>query len=236
MNEQIASQQVLTAEQLEELQRAFVLKVYSWMAAGLMITGIVSLVTVQTPALLELIFSGRWTFMILLGAQLGIVVWLSARVEKMSAAAATTSFIVYSGLTGLTLSAIFLVYTLESLASTFFVAAGTFGATAAFGYFTKRDLTGVGGFMAMGLIGLVIASVVNIFLNNTTLYWITTYIGVLIFVGLTAYDTQKVKMMAGVSQQGGEVEQKGAIMGALRLYLDFINLFLMLLRLLGNRR
>jgi uncharacterized protein len=228
--------QMITAEQAEDLQRAFVTKVYSWMMAGLMITGIVALLTIQVPALLELIFSSRFAFMGIVIAQLGLVIWLSARVEKMSAATATMVFLGYSALTGLTLSVVFLAYTSASLATTFFVTAGTFGAMSAYGYITKRDLTSMGSFMMMGLIGVVLASVVNIFLNNSTIYWVTTYIGILIFVGLTAYDTQKIKEMSGVSLQGGEIEQKGAIMGALRVYLDFINLFLMLLRVMGNRK
>jgi FtsH-binding integral membrane protein len=145
-------------------------------------------------------------------------------------------FVGYSALTGLTLSVIFLVYTAESLATTFFVTAGTFGLMSAYGYVTKRDLTGLGSFLMMGLIGMVLASVVNMFFNNSTVYWITTYIGILIFVGLTAYDTQKIKQMSALGLEGGEMEQKGAIMGALRLYLDFINLFLLLLRLMGNRK
>jgi uncharacterized protein len=236
MNDKLITPQAVTAEQAEELQRAFVVKVYSWMLAGLMITGIVALFTIQIPAVLELILSSRVTFFGLAIVQLGLVVWLSTRIEKMSASTATVVFLGYSALTGLTLSIIFLAYTAASLASTFFVVAGTFGAMSAYGYVTKRDLTGFGGFLTMGLIGLIIASIVNLFLKNSTVYWITTYIGILIFVGLTAYDVQKIKAMSQVSSSGGEIEQKGAIMGALRLYLDFINLFLMLLRLMGNRK
>jgi uncharacterized protein len=228
--------QMITVEQAEDLQRAFVTKVYSWMMAGLMVTGIVALFTIQVPGLLELVFSNRFVFFGIMLAQLGLVIWLSARVGKMSAATATMVFLGYSALTGLTLSVVFLAYTSASLATTFFVTAGTFGAMSAYGYITKRDLTSMGSFLMMGLIGVVLASVVNIFLNNSTIYWITTYIGILIFVGLTAYDTQKIKEMSGISLQGGDVEQKGAIMGALRLYLDFINLFLMLLRVMGNRK
>jgi hypothetical protein len=235
MNEQMTTQMV-TAEQAEELQRTFVVKVYGWMMAGLMVTGIVSLLTLYTPGLIELIFSSRWVYLGLFVGQLGLVVYLSARIEKMAAATATMVFIGYSALTGLTLSLIFLIYTAESLASTFFVTGGTFGVMSAYGYITKRDLTGMGSFLMMGLIGMIIASFVNMFFNNSTLYWITTYIGILIFVGLTAYDTQKIKQMSGLALEGGEVEQKGAIMGALRLYLDFINLFLLLLRVMGNRK
>lgn len=235
MNEQMTSRMV-TAEQAEEVQRAFLVKVYGWMTAGLMMTGIVSLLTIYTPGMLGFVFSSPLIYFGLFIAQLGLVIYLSARIEKMTAATATMVFIGYSALTGLTLSVIFLLYTAASLATTFFVTAGTFGLMSAYGYTTKRDLTGLGGFLMMGLIGIILASVVNMFLNNSTVYWITTYIGVFIFVGLTAYDTQKIKEMGGIALDGGEVEQKGAIMGALRLYLDFINLFLLLLRLMGNRR
>lgn len=236
MNEQGVTSSTVTAEQAQELQRAFVAKVYGWMMAGLMVTGIVALLTINTPALLELILSSRWTFLGLVFGQLGLVIWLSARVEKMSASTATLVFVAYSALTGLTLSLVFLLYTAASLATTFFVTAGTFGAMSAYGYITKRDLTSFGSFLMMGLIGVVLASVVNLFLNNETVYWITTYVGILVFVGLTAYDTQKIKEMSGIVSQGEEAEQKGAIMGALRLYLDFINLFLLLLRVMGNRK
>ncbi len=235
MNEDMTTRMV-TAEQAEELQRAFIVKVYGWMTAGLMITGMVSLLTLYTPGLAELVFSSSWAFLGLIVVQLGMVVYLSARIEKMSAATATIVFVGYSALTGLTLSLIFMLYTAASLAATFFVTAGTFGLMSAFGFVTRRDLTGLGSFLMMGLIGLILASVVNIFLDNSTVYWITTYIGIFIFVGLTAYDTQKIRQMGGLALEGGEVEQKGAIMGALRLYLDFINLFLLLLRLMGNRR
>lgn len=235
MNEQVTTRMV-TAEQAEELQRGFVVKVYGWMMAGLMVTGVTSLLILYTPGLLDLIFSSRWVYIGLFVAQLGLVVYLSARIEKMSAATATMVFIGYSALTGLTLSVIFLVYTAASLATTFFVTAGTFGLMSAYGYVTRRDLTGFGSFLMMGLIGMVLASVVNMFFSNSMVYWITTYIGIFIFVGLTAYDTQKIKQMSGLALEGGEIEQKGAIMGALRLYLDFINLFLLLLRLLGNRK
>ena len=236
MNDELVHQRMVSAEEAEELQRAFVVRVYGWMAAGLIVTAIMALVTVQSPLLLEMIFSNKIIFFGLIAVQLGLVVWLSARIEKMSAVTATFVFMGYSALTGLTLSVVFLAYTLSSLASTFFVTAGTFGAMSAYGYLTKRDLTSMGSFMTMGLIGLVIASVVNIFFNNETIYWITTYVGVLIFVGLTAYDTQKIKALSLASMESGEVEQKGTILGALRLYLDFINLFLLLLRLLGRRK
>jgi len=235
MQDRLTNPVILPAEQAEEFQRAFLVKVYGWMMAGLLVTSILALLTVQTPALLELVFSNRIVFFGLIIAQLGLVIWLSARVEHMSAVTATSVFLGYSALTGLTLSMIFLAYTEASLASTFFVTAGTFGIMSAYGYFTKRDLTGLGSFLMMGLIGIVLASLVNMFFQNSMVYWITTYIGILIFVGLTAYDTQKIKAMA-LSLAEGEAAQKGAIIGALRLYLDFINLFLLLLRVMGSRR
>lgn len=226
----------IPAEQEEEIRRQFVLKVYGWMTAGLVLTGVFAIMTVSSEEILQLLFANRFTFLILVGIQFGLVIWLSARVQKMSAMTATMVFCGYSALTGVVLSAVFLAYTAGSLASTFVVTGATFGATAAYGYVTRRDLSGLGGFMTMGLIGLIIASVVNIFLHSETIYWITTYVGILIFVGLTAWDMQKIKGMSLVALEGGETEQKGAIIGALSLYLDFINLFLLLLRLLGRRR
>ena len=236
MEDQMMTQQVLTAEQAEEVQRAFMLRVFGWMTAGLMITGIAAIETVNTPAILEFIFTNKIVYIGLIIAQLGLVVWLSARIERMSAMTATMVFIGYAALTGMTLSSVFLNYTLSSIGSTFFVTAGTFGVMATYGALTRRDLTSLGSFMMMGLIGLLMASLVNMFLQNETVYWISTYAGVLIFVGLTMYDAQKIKAMSVLSLQGAEIEQKGAIMGALRLYLDFINLFLLLLRILGRRK
>jgi FtsH-binding integral membrane protein len=169
-------------------------------------------------------------------AQLGLVVYLSGWIQNMSASKAMGIFILYSGLTGLTFSFIFLAYTMSSIASTFMVTAGTFAAMSIYGYTTKKDLTSWGSFLFMGLIGIIIASVVNIFLGSETIYWLVTYAGVLIFVGLTAYDTQKIKEMNILGNEGTEEDTKEAISGALRLYLDFINLFLMLLRIMGDRR
>lgn len=236
MNEQWMNPQSISAEQVEEIQRSFVLKVYSWMMAGLMVTGIMALFTVNFDPLLQFVVTFRFGMLGLVAVQLGLVVWLSARVEKMSATTATMIFLGYSALTGVTLSVLFIIYTAASLATAFFTTAGMFGVMSAYGYMTKRDLTGLGTFLMMGLVGLVIASIVNMFLQNSTVYWITSYIGIFIFVGLTAFDAQKIKAMSQLSLQGGEAEQKGAIIGALRLYLDFINLFLLLLRVMGNRR
>ena len=236
MNENDMAPLTIPAGQAEDIQRRIITKVYGWMTAGLLVTAVSASLTLTSGAILPLLLSSRWMFIGLIALQLGLVIWLSARVQSMTAITATLVFCGYSALTGVTLSTIFLLYTAESLASTFFVTAGTFGATAAFGALTKRDLSGMGGFMTMGLFGLIIASVVNMFLQNDTIYWLTTYVGILIFVGLTAYDMQKIKAMSLTVLDGGETEQKGAIIGALSLYLDFINLFLLMLRLLGRRK
>lgn len=226
----------VTAEQVRAEQAAFMTQVYGWMTTALLITAVVSLFTAGSETLLSLIFGNRLVFYALLFGELGLVWYLSASIQRLSATTATAMFILYSILNGLTLASIFLLYTGGSIASTFFVTAGTFGAMSAYGYFTKRDLTSWGGFLLMALIGLILASIVNIFLQNETLYWIATYAGVLIFVGLTAYDTQKIKEMNVIGNAGTDEDRKEAIMGALTLYLDFINLFLYLLRLLGRRR
>ncbi|HPW44870.1 MAG TPA: Bax inhibitor-1/YccA family protein [bacterium] len=222
-------------ESKSSVQR-FVTKVYGWMCAALLTTGFVSYYVVSNEALLRRIFQSPGTLMILVIAQLGLVIGLSAAINKLSTTVATAMFFLYSALTGITLSSIFLVYTHESLTSTFVITAGTFGAMSFYGYLTKKDLTSMGNLAFMGLIGIIIASVVNIFVKSTFIYTATTYIGVLVFVGLTAYDAQKIKQMARFLNPESSEEQKGAIIGALRLYLDFINLFLMLLRLLGRRR
>ncbi|MCE1187900.1 MAG: Bax inhibitor-1/YccA family protein [Ignavibacteria bacterium] len=221
---------------IARIQRAFLAKVYGWMGLGLLLTALVSIITVSNSAILEAVIGTRITFLLLLVAELGVVVFLSARINRMSSSAAAASFIIYAVLNGLTLSVIFLVYTASSIASTFITAAGMFAVMAVFGYTTKRDLNGMGSFMMMGLIGIVIASFVNIFLASSGLSWIISFIGVIVFTGLTAYDTQKLKAMAYVMTEGNEAAVKGSIFGALQLYLDFINLFLFLLRLLGDRR
>jgi len=165
-----------------------------------------------------------------------LVLILSAAISRMQSSTGILLFFLYSALNGLTLSVIFLAYTRASIANTFFVTAGTFGAMSFYGYTTQRDLTSWGSFLFMGLIGIILASVVNIFLRNEMVYWVVTYAGVLIFVGLTAYDTQKLKAMAMAGFADEETERKTAVLGALTLYLDFINLFLMLLRIMGSRR
>jgi hypothetical protein len=214
----------------------FLARVYGWMTAGLALTALASMFTLSSEALLQLIFGNRMVFYGLIIAELGLVVALSAAINRISAATATLLFLVYSALNGVTFAAIFLIYTQSSIASTFFVASGTFAAMSCYGYLTKRDLTGWGSFLFMGLIGIIIASLVNIFLHSEMIYWITSYIGVFVFVGLTAYDTQKIKQIGQAGFADAEQQKKSAILGALRLYLDFINLFVMLLRVMGNRR
>lgn len=215
----------------------FIRSVYNWMAIGLALTGFIAYYVANTPALLNLILGNRILFFGLIIAELALVFTISARVHRMQASTATALFVLYSALNGATLSFIFIIYTSASIASTFFVCAATFIACSIYGWTTKRDLTSMGGFLMMGLIGIIIASLVNLFIRSSAMHMIISYIGVLVFVGLTAYDTQNLKAMA-VSQPsdvGASAIRKGAILGALKLYLDFINLFLMLLRILGNR-
>lgn len=224
--------------QVQVRVNAFIRSVYNWMAAGLAITGVVSYYVANSPALFNLIFGNRLVFFGLIIAELVMVFTLSSRIAKMNPATATMVFIAYAVLNGATLASIFLLYTSASITSTFFICAATFGACSVYGMTTRRDLTSMGQFMAMGLIGIIIASVVNLFVRSSGMAMIVSYIGVIIFVGLTAYDTQKLKQMALSQPDGLEagVVRKGAIMGALSLYLDFINLFLMLLRILGSSR
>ena len=226
-----------TQTQVQVRVNSFIRSVYNWMAIGLGITGFVAYYVANTESLQQLIFGNRILFFGLIIAEFGLVIAISARIQKMQASTATALFVLYSALNGATLSMIFLIYTASSITSTFFICAGTFVACSIYGWTTKRDLTSVGGFMAMGLIGIIIASVVNIFLRSSAMYMIISYIGVIVFVGLTAYDTQHLKNMAATQPDGLEagVVRKGAILGALKLYLDFINLFLMLLRIFGNR-
>lgn len=225
-------QQLYTQQaELIEVQKAFMQKVYTWMVGALTITGSIAYVISSKTGLIESIYP---YFTLLVIAQLGVVIFLSARINKMTSSTAFILFTLYSVLNGVTFSVIFEVYTASSIASTFFVTAGTFAAMSLYGWFTKKDLTSMGSFLYMALIGLIIASVVNMFFASSVMYWVITYAGVLIFVGLTAYDTQKIKKMS-VEFHDNESHNKGAVIGALTLYLDFINLFLYLLRILGNR-
>jgi FtsH-binding integral membrane protein len=221
--------------QTEIDERTFISQVYLWMTTALVVTAIVA-AWISSNTLLVYQLVGSPLFWILLIGELVMVFGLTLLIRRMSATVATLVFFVYAALNGVTLSLIFLVYTDASITSTFLVTAATFGAMSIYGYFTKRDLTVFRSFLIMGLIGFVIASIINLFLNSTTVYWIITYIGILIFVGLTAYDTQKLKRLASGGFASGEMERKASILGALTLYLDFINLFLLLLRVLGARR
>lgn len=230
------NQFALTNEEYKELQRQFILKVFGWMAIGLLLTGMMAWLTVHSQAMLEFIFGNRLVYFGLIIAQLGSVVWLSARVQKMSATAVTAVFTAYTVMTGMTLASVFLLYTAASIQTTFFITAATFGTMFTYGAVTKNDLTSLGSFMTMGLIGVVIASVANMFMKSEAIYWITSYVGVLVFICLTAYDAQKIKAMSIASLHGSEAAQKSAIMGALCLYLDFINLFLLMLRFFGRRK
>jgi FtsH-binding integral membrane protein len=224
--------------QTQVLVNTFVRSVYNWMAIGLALTGFVAFYVANSPSIMRLIIGNQLIFFGLIIGELALVFSISARVHKMQASTATGLFVLYAALNGATLSVIFLAYTKSSIASTFFICAATFVACSIFGWTTKRDLTSLGGFLFMGLIGIIIATFVNVFIRSSAMHMIISYIGVLVFVGLTAYDTQKIKNMALAQPAGLDagVIRKGAILGALSLYLDFINLFLMLLRIFGNRR
>ena len=232
---------------IDEGLRAYMLKVYNYMTTGLLLTGLVayffgkaSIVTgemgqiVGVTSIGALLFGSPLKWVVML-APLGFVFYLSAKINKMSVSSAQITFWIFSAIMGLSLASIFIVYTQASIARVFFISSGTFAAMSLYGYTTKKDLTKLGGFLFMGLIGIIIASLVNLFFQSSALHFAISVIGVLVFVGLTAYDTQSIKNMyyAGDSESVGG---KKALMGALRLYLDFINLFIMLLRLFGQRR
>ena len=231
---------------MDEGLRAYMLKVYNFMASGILLTGIVAYISFNMAVVTDgsvivsftefgnaLFFSGlKWIVML---APLGVVFYMSFGIKKMSSAKAQTVFWIFAALMGLSLSWILLIYTQTSIARVFFITSATFGAMSIYGYTTRRDLTKLGSFLFMGLIGIIIASLVNIFLKSSMMYFVISILGVLIFVGLTAYDTQKIKNMYAASDSG-ELMGKKAVMGALTLYLDFINLFIMLLRLFGQRR
>ncbi|WP_024209510.1 Bax inhibitor-1/YccA family protein [Escherichia coli] len=217
--------------------QTYMAQVYGWMTVGLLLTAFVAWYAANSAAVMELLFTNRVFLIGLIIAQLALVIVLSAMIQKLSAGVTTMLFMLYSALTGLTLSSIFIVYTAASIASTFVVTAGMFGAMSLYGYTTKRDLSGFGNMLFMALIGIVLASLVNFWLKSEALMWAVTYIGVIVFVGLTAYDTQKLKNMGEqIDTRDTSNLRKYSILGALTLYLDFINLFLMLLRIFGTRR
>ena len=212
--------------------------VYGWMSCGLLMTALTAMVVAGQPDIIYAIATSKLLMWGLFGAEIGLVLWLTARINTMSSLTAGLMFAAYAILNGVTMSFIFLAYTMESIASTFFITAGTFAAMSAVGYFTKKDLSGVGRVLTMLLIGLIIATLVNFFVASSGFALVLNYIGVFIFVGLTAYDTQKIKNLVHEASMYGDEEQttKLALMGSLTLYLDFINLFLYLLRFMGNRK
>ena len=228
----------LQKTQVQVRVNSFVRSVYNWMAIGLALTGFVAYSVANMPEVQQVIFGSGMIFFGLIIAQLALVFIISSRIYKMQAATATSLFLLYSALNGATLSSIFLAYASSTITSMFFVCSATFVACSIYGYTTRRDLTSMGGFLTMGLIGIVIASLVNLFFQSSAVSMVVSYIGVLVFVGLTAYDTQALKNMA--LAQPADIDagavRKGAIIGALKLYLDFINLFLMLLRIFGGSR
>jgi FtsH-binding integral membrane protein len=225
---------LLSAAEIES--RSFITKVYGWMSLGLAVTGACALYMASDPRMIMALVQNKILFYGLLAAEFGLVIFLSGWVKTMELGTARFAFMMYSALTGVTISVIFLIYTRGSIASTFFLSAGMFGAMSAYGYVTKTDLTSMGNFCMMGLLGIILASVVNFFTRSTAVEMAVSYLGVLIFVGLTAYDTQKIKAMNIIGNAGTDEDGKEAISGALTLYLDFINLFLSLLRATGRRR
>lgn len=212
--------------------------VYGWMSCGLLMTALTAMVVAGQPDIIYAIATSKLLMWGLFGAEIGLVLWLTARINTMSSLTAGLMFAAYAILNGVTMSFIFLAYTMESIASTFFITAGTFAAMSAVGYFTKKDLSGVGRVLTMLLIGLIIATLVNFFVASSGFALVLNYIGVFVFVGLSAYDTQKIKNLVHEASMYGDEEQttKLALMGSLTLYLDFINLFLYLLRFMGNRK
>ncbi len=217
-------------------EASFISRVYLWMALGLTVSATTSFALMAQPALLQAIFTKPVLLIGIVVAEFALVIWLSAAAMRMGASLASLLFLAYSALNGVTLTAIFLAYTGVSVLTTFAVTAGTFLFFSVYGATTKKDLTSVGSLAMMGLIGMIIASVVNIFLKSPVVYWISTFIGIAVFLGLIAYDTQKLKNIRAMGFQDAEMEKKSAILGALMLYLDFINLFILLLRVFGKRR
>jgi len=223
-------------KRIQEETSRFFQKVYGWMFLGLAISGTVAYLVASTPAIFNAIFSNIIILIGIVIVELALAIGLSLLIKRIPANLAVIMFLLYSAVTGLTLSVIFLLYTIESIGVVFFITATMFGAISLYGFFTKRDLTGLGPILFMGLIGLIIASLVNLFLNNSVLDYVLSFIGVAIFTGLTAYDTQKIRQGNIIGNEGTEEDIKESVIGALRLYLDFVNLFLDLLRLLGKRR
>ena len=223
-------------EALAEIQRGFILRVYAWMALGLFMTALAALGVVSIPAILFVLIKTPMLYMGLLIAEVVLVMVLGRLINKFSSWVAGMLFVAYAILNGVTIALILLMYTHSSVGVTFGITACTFGIMSVFGYTTRRDLTRLGNILLMALLGMLLASLVNLLIASPAIYWITSYVGVLIFIGLIAYDTQKLKRMSAELGENGEVVQKASILGALSLYLDFINLFLLLLRILGRRK
>ena len=223
-------------EAIAEAQRSVIMRVYGWMALGLTVTAAAAFYTLTNERLLNAILGSMWVFIGLLVIEIALVMVLSARLMKLTVNGARLAFIAYAALNGVTLSFLMLVYTAASVAQVFALTAGLFGVMAVYGYITKTDLTRWGNLLMMGVLGLIVALVVNMFLRNTTIDLALSVLGVLVFVGLTAYDSQKIKRMAAAVDPESEMGHKVAIIGALTVYLDFINMFLWLLRLFGRRR
>ena len=210
-------------------------KVYVWMTLALVLTGVTAYGVATSPGIMTALYSNQLLFWGLAIAEFALVIGITAAINRLSLTTATLMFVLYSVLNGALLSSIFMIYTMTSIASVFFITAGTFAVMALIGYTTKKDLTSMGRILFMALIGIIIATIVNIFLKSSGLTMIVSYLGVLIFVGLTAYDSQKIKNMLLMAPDAGEGAQKLALLGALTLYLDFINLFIYLLRIFGRR-
>ena len=228
----------MTAEEQLSVSKAFpalMRKVYVWMTLALVITGFTAYTVATSPGILQLIFGNSVVLWGLIIAELVLVLGISGAINRLSLTMATLMFVLYSVINGVTLSSVFLAYTMSSVSTVFFITAGTFATMALVGYTTKTDLSSMGTILFMALIGLIIATVVNVFLKSSGLDMILSYVGVLIFVGLTAWDSQKIKVMLLQASDTGETAQKIALLGALTLYLDFINLFLYLLRIFGRR-
>lgn len=219
------------------LIQGFMSRVYLWMTMGLCITGIVSLYAVGSPGVIGMLRDhGLAPFFILLLAELVLVVYLSSQVMKLKPAAASVLFFLFAAMNGLMIAPVFLVFTRDSIASAFFVSAGMFGAMSLYGTVTARDLSTMRGFLMMGLFGIIIASLVNLFMRSEMIMWVTTYIGVFVFLGLTAYDTQKLRDIASKGEMSEDIRGSLAVLGALTLYLDFINIFLKILRIMNRRK
>ena len=221
--------------EVQTAQATYMSKVYGWMLGALSLTASMAYIVFSTSSFLEIIAMNMWMFWAVLIAEFGLVIYLSSRINQMSASKATGAFIVYALLNGITFALILASYSMGAIVSTFAITAGMFGALSLFGFVTKKDLSGMQSFLFMGLVGLFLIFIVNIFIGSGLLYFLFNLIGVIVFAGLTAYDTQKIKKNYAIQAHGNEIATKGAIMGALILYLDFINLFLFLLRFIGGR-